>query len=88
MQTLGQYNSLVENVNTPRSQNTRNKDVFICAVRGSYASRGPRKCWFQVSIGSVAVLSCYGDIVFFGLLGFVEVIHLSQRFVYLRPGLP
>jgi len=83
MQTLGQYNSLVENVNTPRSQNTKNKDIFICAVPGSYVSRGPRKCWFQVSIYSVDVLSCYGHIVFFGLLGSVEVIRLFQRFVYL-----
>lgn len=32
MQTLGQYHSLAENVNTPRSQNTKNEDVFICAL--------------------------------------------------------
>ena len=35
MHTLGQYNSLAENVNTPRSQNTKNEDVFICALPGS-----------------------------------------------------
>lgn len=56
MQTLGQYNSLPENVNTPRSPNTKNKDVFICAFPGSYASRGPRKCWFQVRVYSAEAL--------------------------------
>ena len=56
MQTLGQYNSLVENVNTPRSQNSKSEDVFICVLPGSYASHGPRKCYFQVNICSVDAL--------------------------------
>lgn len=67
-------------MNISRSQDSKNKDVLICALPGSYASRGPRKCWFQVSVCRVDALRS-----FFGLLGSVEVIRLSQRFVCLCP---
>lgn len=78
MQTLGYCNSLVENINTPRSQNTHNEEIFVLsAVHRHHKSLGGTSSKVQcIQCGCM-----WGHWLLF-LLVCVKVLHSSQRFVH------